>query len=233
MPAVLPFLIAAAKVAYAAVQTAVVFAKGILDTVVFAGLTVGNILTGAALIASAVFSGAGGLAKQKSVIRQPISPRRRIYGETKVGGVQAFIEDTKGWLAAVVLVASHQIDSYRKHYLNDEEITLARDAVDPPVGAADELVLVPKHFFKASGDPTGYVFIYEKDGADDQTAHARLITIHPDLWTTDHRIRGTANVLILAQSVKDTLFPGTYPGGAQEWNGVVRGARVFDPREAA
>ena len=57
MPQVLPFLIAAAEVAYAAVQSVGALATavgGILNTVVFAGFTVGELITGAVTPAASV-----------------------------------------------------------------------------------------------------------------------------------------------------------------------------------
>jgi hypothetical protein len=63
-------------------------------------------------------------------------------------------------------------------------------------------------------------------GADDQAAFADLITQFPSQWTADHRLRGTAYLV-----VELDYDPDVYPAGIPNISAVVRGANeVVDPR---
>jgi len=55
------------------------------------------------------------------MVKQPIVPRRFVYGETRISGVLGHIESTDNdkRLHLLILVASHEIDSFQTVYLND------------------------------------------------------------------------------------------------------------------
>jgi hypothetical protein len=64
-------------------------------------------------------------------------------------------------------------------------------------------------------------------GAASQTADATLISLFPGEWTSDHRARGVA-YLICEFDYDETAFPSGIP----TVSATIRGAKVFDPRDA-
>lgn len=63
-------------------------------------------------------------------------------------------------------------------------------------------------------------------GADDQAADAALMALLPDAWTAAHRARGVA-YLVCTFQYSETAFPNGLP----VVSAVIRGAKVYDPRE--
>lgn len=63
-------------------------------------------------------------------------------------------------------------------------------------------------------------------GTDTQTADARLQSLFPGVWTSEHRARGVAYI-IAEFSYNETSFPTGIP----LVTAIVRGAKVYDPRQ--
>lgn len=63
-------------------------------------------------------------------------------------------------------------------------------------------------------------------GTDDQAADARLQALFPGQWTADHRARGVA-YLVCEFTYNETA----YPSGLPTVTAVLRGAKLYDPRE--
>lgn len=63
-------------------------------------------------------------------------------------------------------------------------------------------------------------------GSDDQEADAALMALLPDAWTAAHRARGVA-YLVCTFQYSETAFPNGLP----VVSAVIRGAKVYDPRE--
>jgi hypothetical protein len=63
-------------------------------------------------------------------------------------------------------------------------------------------------------------------GSDDQAADAALIALMPSAWTAAHRARGVA-YLVCTFQYSETSFPNGLP----TVSAVIRGAKVYDPRE--
>jgi hypothetical protein len=63
-------------------------------------------------------------------------------------------------------------------------------------------------------------------GADDQDADAALMALLPSAWTAAHRARGVA-YLVCTFQYSETAFPNGLP----VVSAVIRGAKVYDPRE--
>lgn len=76
-------------------------------------------------------------------------------------------------------------------------------------------------------DGASYARVRAVLGSPDQTADARLIELFPDQWTSAHRARGVA-YLIVELDYNETAFPSGIP----LVTAVIRGARLYDPRTA-
>ena len=83
--------------------------------------------------------GAGGtsdyqtqLSQRSNMVKQPLVTRDTVYGLSKKSGAILFMEstDSNQNLHLVIAIASHEIQSFEKIYLNDEELTLASAGTD-------------------------------------------------------------------------------------------------------
>lgn len=156
---------------------------------------------------------------QKQVIRQPTASRRRYYGQVKIGGVWAFLKAAEPKLYQVVMLCQGEIDSFVTHYLGDDEVTLDGDGN----------VTNPTRYVQHDTD---YAQIYPQVGADDQTAHGTLVSAFPSDWTSDHKLLGIANTLIVLLSPPANRFTEVYDAGLPQYNAVIKAAKVWDPRVA-
>lgn len=142
--------------------------------------------------------------------RQPIAPRRIIYGEVRVGGVYTFIHTTGSsneFLNLVITLAGHEIDAVTGLFFDGDEVPLD--------GNGD-----------ATGEFAGLVHMETNLGTDDQEAFPGLVAEAPDKWTANHRQRGCAGVYLQLKYDKDK-FPNGIPGLTF---GVRGKSTVFDPR---
>ena len=101
------------------------------------GAAVGTVATTMALSKALGVGGAVGsyqaqLAERNNMVRQPLVTRDTVYGLTKKSGNILFMESTESNqnLHLVLQIASHEIQSFEKIYLNDEELTLASAGTD-------------------------------------------------------------------------------------------------------
>lgn len=139
-------------------------------------------------------------------------PHQVIYGETRVGGAvfyQALTSSGSGGndrLHKMIAFAGHEIESYEKIYLNDEEVTL--DAYGE--------VTDPAHY-------AGHVRIKQYLGTDDQAADDDAVSELSD-WTINHRARGIAYLYV---RFEDAAEFGT---GAPVVTALIRGRKVEDTR---
>lgn len=135
--------------------------------------------------------------------------RQIIYGETSTGGTRVFMEltgDSK-YLHIVNIYAAHEIDSFGTIKLDDNELMLDVNGND-------------------TNKYSGYCRVKKHLGAWDQAADADLVSECPS-WTTDHRLRGLAYLYIRLKWNAD-LF-----SGIPNITAVVKGRKVYDPREEA
>ena len=142
--------------------------------------------------------------------RQPIAPRRIIYGEVRVGGVYTFIHTTGNsnqFINLVITLSGHEIDAITGLFFDNVEVPLD--------GNGD-----------ATGDFAGFVHMETNLGTDDQVAFPGLVDAAPDKWTTNHRQRGCAGVYLQLKYDSDK-FPNGIPGLTF---GVRGHNQIFDPR---
>jgi len=202
--------------------------KAISDpvTVITAGVYIatGNYVAAAATIAAAGASNAlaptpelpsysnysSEAQNRTQQIKQPTSPRRFVYGETRVSGLLAHVESTDSDrnLHLVIAIATHEIDSFRTIYLNDEALTLDGNGnVTAPSRYANK-VRINTHL-----------------GADNQLADSDLVAESENGWSNDHRLRGVAYIYARLDFDVDA-----FPNGIPNISAKVRGKKVYDPR---
>ena len=142
--------------------------------------------------------------------RQPIAPRRIIYGESRVGGVYTFIHttgDANEFLNLVVTLSGHEINSVTGLFFDGIEVPLD--------GNGD-----------ATGDFAGFVHMETNLGTADQAAFPGLVAEAPDKWTANDRQRGCAGVYVRLKYDADK-FPNGIPALTF---GVLGKNDIFDPR---
>lgn len=144
------------------------------------------------------------------MIKQPTQPRRFVYGETRVSGLLAHAEstndDTK--LHLVILVATHEIDSFQTIYLNDEALTIDGSGnVTAPTRYANK-VRINTHL-----------------GTAGQAADTDLVSESEAGWTSSHKLSGIAYIYARLDFDRDA-----FPNGIPNISAKVRGKKVYDPR---
>lgn len=157
---------------------------------------------------SSAFSQDGGITRQ---VRQPITARRIVYGETRASGPYAFIGSTSSnqYLHFVLMLASHEVEEIGEIWINDESVTA--DMID-----ANGDVAVGKY--------SGFVRIKRMNGADTQGALADMTSAFPE-WTADHRLQGIAYIYVRLIYNRDK-----WAGGIPNVSAFMRGKKTFDPR---
>lgn len=149
------------------------------------------------------------------LVRESTHPRARNYGRVKVSGVLAYLSTKSGALYRVIVTGTGQIDAIEEHWIDDAAVTI-----------------------DGSGDVTGpdpytdRINIKYKLGTDTQTAYSDLVSEFPSDWTTDHQGLGMSHALVRLNPIKAEKFPKVYPRGEPNYRQVLRGAKVYDPREA-
>ena len=166
---------------------------------------------------------------------EPISSRKAVYGQARVGGPIVFAYGTENnrVIHLVIPVASHEIHSFDSFFVGGEHIifeppdaTGLRNAVGPGSGA-----------YGTTSDPRerfhDHLFIETFTGADDQPASVNLQNaVGSDVWNAggdttkgQHRLRGVA--YFYARLVYDNEV---YPTSIPNLSCVIKGKKVLDPR---
>jgi len=137
--------------------------------------------------------------------KQPIGAHVIIYGRTRVGGTIVHMEatDSNKFLHLILAVAGHEIDAFEKVYFNDEELILDGNGIGY----------------------SGKARVQFKLGTANQTAFSDLVSVSTVGWSNDHRLRGRACAYIRLEFDQDV-----YPNGVPNISFLVRGKKVFDPR---
>jgi hypothetical protein len=164
------------------------------------------------------------------MIKQPITVRDTVYGESKKSGSILFMDTTDNTkrMHLVVQIASHEIQSFDKIYFNEEELTLSNYGTDAR-GIARFEPTSPSKYNKASDilitEPK--VRIKQHLGTDDQLADADL-QAEVGKWTSAHRLRGIAYLYIRLEYDAD-MFPNGIPNVSAE----IKGKKVLDFRSGS
>ncbi|MCW5547855.1 MAG: hypothetical protein KIT44_02735 [Opitutaceae bacterium] len=140
--------------------------------------------------------------------RDPITPHRIIYGETRVAGPIAYAQEAgtnNQYLHLVIPMAAHECEAIGQVWFNHE--------------------VVPLDGVNATGTYAGLARIKKHLGAADQAADSDLVTESGGTWTSDHRLRGIAYLY-----PRLTWSQDKFPGGLPNISALVKGRKVYDPR---
>lgn len=209
--------LAAAPVASTAAATAAT--AGLGASIGKIGLSVGLSLVASALMPkpSAPKPATGQVETQQS-----IPPRSFVYGRMMVSGPLGLkkkeLEATSPGIFKIVLINEEELDQWETLY-GDSFICI-------PDGTG---TVTNGPFHQAGSDK---LHLYLHDGTDSQAADARLLVKFPDLWTTDHRLLGIAYALMEAAGTDSTNFQQAYPNGEPVFKTVIRGRKIYDPRDS-
>ena len=168
----------------------------------------------------------GNLAEtdRKQSFRQAITTRKIVYGEIRVGGPIIFLESTdegttkNQFLHMIVLVASHEIQSFEEFYINGNIILPSQ--LDGSGNVTDASTAF-------NDGTTSFLRIQTALGTDTQGAYPSLISESNGLWTEAHKLSGIASVYLRFRFNRD-VYQGI-PSVAC----VIKGKKVFDPRDSS
>ena len=172
-----------------------------------------------------------GLQARSVTTRGTIEPQKKIYGETQVSGPLAFI-GTGGTnnrdLYFVVLLAGHEVDSITDIWLDSRKIENSQING----GAAGGGFVTAGTFGPVNSN--NVVMVTKHLGTSTQSADSNLVNATDRDgaslgWTSNHRLRGIANIVCRFSYWDDTqqLWESGEPTNVRA---LVRGAKVYDPR---
>lgn len=201
---------------------AIGISAGVANVIAYAAVAAANYAIGDALAAQVPSPGA---SDGQLSVQQPVPFRRRVYGRAKMGGFFVFSEVADRSLYQLIVIAGHEIDAIEESWVSDRRVVLDGDgwvtSVDYPAGAET-------YQFTANGHSR--VRIETRLGAPGQVASPILIAAFPSIWTSNHVGIGMADALLQHRPVVKEAFGRVYPGGAQSYRGLIRGAKIIDPR---
>lgn len=224
----------------AAVATALVsLGVGATTAAVVAQIVVGLALSmGASLAARAI------MGKPKSLLdngqtlnyRAASPPAPIVYGETRVGGPIVFMstsdrssDNDNKFLWLVVALAGHEVDAIGNVYFADEVVSFDTEEsgvkTDQMLGSAQGVSM-----YDPAGGVRDYAWIIKRLGTYDQS-------VNPNMRVK----RGIRDTITDADAFRGiALLSGTFefdsdhfPGGPPNLSAVVRGRKIYDPRDPA
>ena len=146
---------------------------------------------------------------RSQAFRQPISSRRLIYGEVKVGGPIVYLhvsdeEDNKNeWLTLFIAHAAHECEDIVQYYIDDKAVNVSSNRV-----TTDE--------FKK--DDKSYAYLYERLGTSTQTALSIAVSNTGGQITSNHRLRGICYTCARLRWNSEIWF-----GGVPNISAVIKG----------
>lgn len=145
-------------------------------------------------------------------------PHQIVYGETRLGGVIFYqtltdkgtppSEETNEYYHMCIAFAAHEIEQFTTIYIDDEAATID----------ANGNVTAPSRW-------AGNIRIKEHLGSPDQQADPDMVSEIAE-WTSDHRARGIAYLYCRFDYSSD------FVNGVPTITALVKGRKVYDPREA-
>ena len=212
MPQLIPVVVAKFVAGYVALATGISVTVAGVQAALFYALT-----TGASIAYSSAQSAK--LRRQLStssidqgraiMTRDPIAPRRLIYGQVLVSGTLVFLHTTgtnNQTLHLIIALAGHEVEEIGDIYFGDEVV--------PFNGSGD-----------ATGFYSGFVHMGKHLGTSTQNVEASLNADAPAVWTSAHRLRGIAYLYIRLNYSAEK-----FPNGLPNVRCMVKGKKVFDPR---
>lgn len=157
----------------------------------------------------------GSAAGRTQTIREAVSPRKIVYGKTRVAGVQTFLHFThnEGVFHTVITLTGHPIESFEQFFIEDEEQIL--DEKGKPISGS---------WNKSGANPRVRIVGGTGTVAGDADFNAAMQANLPGVWTPDHRQTGCAKIYVNGAT-------NNFPGGIKNVTVVMKGKNdIFDPR---
>lgn len=157
---------------------------------------------------------------QNIAVRNTVEPRKRTYGRCLVESVLAELKvqfpTGDGVLYAASMIASGEIDAIEEHRINDQVVRIdgTGQVTYPGVWNDNSRVALEYHL-----------------GTDSQAASPFLIAAFPGRWTAQHQLRGIAYTVGKFNGVPLEDFATVYQAGVPNYKAIIRGAKVWDPRD--
>jgi len=152
--------------------------------------------------------------------KQPIPPRTYAYGRSRLHPYFALYDTAEnGTTVDVYAFADGQAHEIEYAYLNDEKITVVGEVVQE-IGDGK---------YADGKVKAGWTL-----GPAVNTAFSNVISLLPDIWTTNHRGDGIVTGYVTKASVKTKDFTQTYPDGDNTTLSLVgKWQLCYDPRSNA
>jgi hypothetical protein len=160
-----------------------------------------------------------------TTISNTVEPLFFAGGRTKMAALRSFSENRGGFLYIVDILGYGTIDAIEEVYLNGRLLLLDTDNC---VTNKPWLILSSRPV-----DSRSYVRIEVFRGFVNQPASAILQAAFPTEWTSSHIGRGIAYVVWKIKHAPAADYQKLYGSQIPERTYLMRGARVFDPRDPA
>jgi hypothetical protein len=159
--------------------------------------------------------------------RQPLTPRRIIYGRTRVAGPLIFASNESTITAhLVVAIAGHEVDAFESFWLLKDELPVITDPLDPFLG-------------QVGGKYGGTVILHSFLGTADQNIGARIANTLdvrpaapggtyfglPSIIEETDQMAGIAALYVITAE-----FGISWEGQTPDFAAIVRGKKIYDPR---
>jgi len=224
---VVPSLTAPAHADPVTISAGIAAAASFFATPIIGSLTVGGLLSTAALSGASFLinkalapkaRGFGGIDEgQKATVQQAVPSQRFIYGRALVGGPLFFYECKPPYLYIGVVLASHEIDAVEEIRINGVKVSFDAD------GAASSV-----NFVNGS---TPLVYASIRTGAADQAMDPILAADFTEIAAdTEWRQRGHATVVLKCDYATDAATHERFWGSSSpRFEFLVKGMKVYDP----
>jgi hypothetical protein len=217
---------AIAKTLYGPVSGFIINGKaGAIQGITNAAAALAGPLTYGLYVGAAALQSLQSLPKPDSVvsaIKNPLPPRVRAYGRSKLFGAYSLYVTSPGGVAcdayAFVETGGNAIDGVEKLYLGDQVVATAAGVI---TGLADGTYGVAA------------VEIDFRLGHATETAFSQLVSLLSGTWTSAHRGDGVVTGMVTWKPVKAKDYQKRYPNGQPPLSMVARWLRVFDWRDGA
>ncbi|RVH74289.1 hypothetical protein CN203_23685 [Sinorhizobium meliloti] len=159
----------------------------------------------------------------RSPLNQAIPFRTYAVGRTRLAGARMMWEAVGSNLYSVQAIAGHKIKSFNRFYLNDDEVTVVDNVVQPLTTGG------------RYGAGSANVRLYTRLGNNPETPYAELVSAlgADGIWTNAHRGDGQASLAMRAHNADAQDQQTAFPYGAPSPSVEIDGAYCWDFRDPA
>jgi len=166
------------------------------------------------------------------IVRSAMSPHRSVVGEPPpVSGTLVFAGtqgDKNEYLYLVIALTGHEVSELRDVWLDDRRIPHEQINSNGTLGARGggnmPTIVAAVHGQNLQSE----VLIKRYVGSDSQSADATMTAAFGSQWTSNHRLRGRAYVVVRLRNNQST---NPFPTGIPNIKVAIKGAKLYDPRD--